>query len=226
MARAPRPSSRPLDKLAPLRNHPLFREFPSSVVEHPGTYMTRRSERRGAFAPVRVTLPVIYGRPAEPADLARHACLILSRNPGSASWPFRIDGKLTRIDVKGCVSADSADMVLQLAIAGAGILRLSEHVVALHPCGTAATPAAGRAGSGNLPIVCSAAAGPSSGCQGEGLRRFSDRAPRLRAVANRRRTRRVDGEARRRRAPRFPLTGEGRALMADLYPRARVHLAF
>jgi len=54
----------------------------------------------------------------------------LSRNPGSASWPFRIDGKRIRIDVKGPVSADSADMLLQLAIAGAGILRLSEHVVA------------------------------------------------------------------------------------------------
>ena len=71
-----------------------------------------------------------HGRPAKPADLIRHACLILSRNPGSASWPFRINGKLTRIDVTGCVSADSADMLLQLAIAGAGVLRLSEHVVA------------------------------------------------------------------------------------------------
>ena len=71
-----------------------------------------------------------HGLPVEPADLAHHACLILSRNPGSASWPFRIKGKLTRIDVKGPVSADSAEMLVQLAIAGAGILRLSEHVVA------------------------------------------------------------------------------------------------
>src|SRR6266481_6055694 len=71
-----------------------------------------------------------HGRPTEPADLVRHECLTLSRNPGSASWPFRIKGKLTRIDVKGPVSADSADMLLQLAIGGAGILRLSEHVVA------------------------------------------------------------------------------------------------
>src|SRR5499427_1559214 len=38
-----------------------------------------------------------HGRPVEPADLARHACLILSRNPGSASWSFRVNGKLTRI---------------------------------------------------------------------------------------------------------------------------------
>src|SRR6476646_10570894 len=71
-----------------------------------------------------------HGRPAEPADLVRHACLTLSRNPGSASWPFRVDGELVRIDVKGPVSADSADMLLQLAIGGTGILRLSEHVVA------------------------------------------------------------------------------------------------
>jgi DNA-binding transcriptional LysR family regulator len=71
-----------------------------------------------------------HGRPAEPADLVRHACLTLTRNPGSASWPFRVNGKLTRIDVKGPVSADSAEMLLQLAIGGAGILRLSEHVVA------------------------------------------------------------------------------------------------
>ena len=71
-----------------------------------------------------------HGRPVEPSDLAGHACLTLSRNPGSASWPFRTNGKLTRIDVKGPVSADSADMLLQLAIGGAGILRLSEHVVA------------------------------------------------------------------------------------------------
>jgi DNA-binding transcriptional LysR family regulator len=35
-----------------------------------------------------------------------------------------------QIDVKGTVSADSADMLLKLAIEGAGILRISEHVVA------------------------------------------------------------------------------------------------
>jgi DNA-binding transcriptional LysR family regulator len=71
-----------------------------------------------------------HGRPDEPADLARHACLILSRNFGSASWPFRVNGKLSRIDVKGPISADSASMLLQLAVGGAGIVRLSEHVVA------------------------------------------------------------------------------------------------
>jgi len=71
-----------------------------------------------------------HERPTKPADLADHACLNLSRNPGSATWPFRVDGKLVQVEVNGPVSADSAAMLLGLAIQGAGILRLSEHVVA------------------------------------------------------------------------------------------------
>jgi DNA-binding transcriptional LysR family regulator len=71
-----------------------------------------------------------HGRPVKPADLVHHSCLTLSRNPGSATWPFRVDGELVQVNVKGSVSADSADMLLGLAIEGAGILRLSEHVVA------------------------------------------------------------------------------------------------
>jgi CRP/FNR family transcriptional regulator, cyclic AMP receptor protein len=39
---------RPVDRLAPLRNHPLFREFPPAVIENLGAYMTRRSVPRGA----------------------------------------------------------------------------------------------------------------------------------------------------------------------------------
>ncbi len=38
----------PIDKLAPLRNHALFREFPPAVIEHLATFMTRRSVRQGA----------------------------------------------------------------------------------------------------------------------------------------------------------------------------------
>jgi DNA-binding transcriptional LysR family regulator len=71
-----------------------------------------------------------HGRPVRPADLVHHSCLTLSRNPGLATWPFRLGGELMQVDVKGRVSADSADMLLRLAIEGAGILRLSEHVVA------------------------------------------------------------------------------------------------
>src|SRR5262249_43584013 len=40
---------RPIDKLAPLRNHAVFREFPSVVIEHLGTYMTRRTVPKGVM---------------------------------------------------------------------------------------------------------------------------------------------------------------------------------
>jgi DNA-binding transcriptional LysR family regulator len=70
-----------------------------------------------------------HGRPTKPTDLSEHACLTLSRIPGSATWPFRVNGKLITVDVKGPVAADSAEMLLKLAIEGVGILRLSEHVV-------------------------------------------------------------------------------------------------
>ena len=43
--------------------------------------------------------------------------------PGASIWQFRIDGELVPVNVKGPVSADSADMLLKLAIAGAGIIR-------------------------------------------------------------------------------------------------------
>jgi DNA-binding transcriptional LysR family regulator len=71
-----------------------------------------------------------HGRPTKPTDLSEHVCLTLSRIPGSATWPFRLNGKLITVDVKGPVTADSTEMLLKLAIDGVGILHLSEHVVA------------------------------------------------------------------------------------------------
>ena len=38
----------PPDKVAPLRNHPVFHEFPPAVIEHLGAYMTRRKVAQGA----------------------------------------------------------------------------------------------------------------------------------------------------------------------------------
>jgi DNA-binding transcriptional LysR family regulator len=98
-------------------------------LEDSGLVSRKIVDVTGSCAQAQATSPSMAG-PVEPSDLVGHACLTLSRNPGSASWPFRVNGKLSRINVKGPVSADSADMLLQLAIGGAGILRLSEHVVA------------------------------------------------------------------------------------------------
>ena len=47
----PRPAQLPcrIHRLAPLRNHAIFRAFPPAVIEHLGTYMTRRTVRQGAM---------------------------------------------------------------------------------------------------------------------------------------------------------------------------------
>jgi DNA-binding transcriptional LysR family regulator len=72
-----------------------------------------------------------HGRPIRPSDLARHSCLTMSHVPGASIWQFRVDGELVPVNVKGPVSADNADMLLKLAIAGAGIIRQGDPVVAL-----------------------------------------------------------------------------------------------
>ena len=42
-----RPAERPRDKLSLLRNHSLFRDLPSAVIEHLGSYMKTRKVVRG-----------------------------------------------------------------------------------------------------------------------------------------------------------------------------------
>src|SRR5262245_20997112 len=77
-----------LDKLAPLRHHPLFREFPPAVIEHLGTYMTRRSVRRGAtiFAkgdPGTALMAVLWGSVKISASSSGgHEAVLNIINPG------------------------------------------------------------------------------------------------------------------------------------------------
>jgi DNA-binding transcriptional LysR family regulator len=71
-----------------------------------------------------------HGHPSQPSDLARHCCLTFSRIPGSTAWSFRVDGKEVSVNVKGSIGADSAGILLRLAIEGAGIVRLGEIAVA------------------------------------------------------------------------------------------------
>ena len=70
------------------------------------------------------------GQPVHPNDLLGHSCLVLGRGPESGAWRFRIGGKPVFINVRGPIRADSADMLLQLAIEGIGIVRLGEIAVA------------------------------------------------------------------------------------------------
>ncbi|MFT3799588.1 MAG: LysR family transcriptional regulator [Burkholderiaceae bacterium] len=72
-----------------------------------------------------------YGKPARPADLARHNCLVLSR-PGDPQriWRFREGTKELAIRVSGNRSANDGGLLRQWAIAGAGVVLKSDYDIA------------------------------------------------------------------------------------------------
>jgi len=107
---------RVLDKLAPLRNHPLFREFPPAVIEHFGTYMTRRSVRRGAtiFAkgdPGTGLMAVLWGsvKISVPTPDGREAVLNII-NPGEIFGEIALlDGRSRTADA---VAMDDCELMV------------------------------------------------------------------------------------------------------------------
>jgi DNA-binding transcriptional LysR family regulator len=66
------------------------------------------------------------GVPAQAADLARHNCLQLSGFSRLAQWPMFEQGKRVMAPVKGSIRSDSADFLLDLALAGAGLVRFGD----------------------------------------------------------------------------------------------------
>lgn len=64
------------------------------------------------------------GRPATPADLARHDCLILPIEEHSAGWCLRRGRIEKTVAVRGRLSANNGGVLYQLAVAGAGIVAL------------------------------------------------------------------------------------------------------
>jgi DNA-binding transcriptional LysR family regulator len=66
------------------------------------------------------------GTPQKPADLLRHNCLLLSGLSRLSQWPLFENSKRVLIAAKGNVTSDSAELLLDLALAGTGILRLGD----------------------------------------------------------------------------------------------------
>lgn len=63
------------------------------------------------------------GAPAHPHDLLDHACLSFTGRPDPLRWSFRApDGSTASVVVSGPLASDDADLLLQVARAGAGIL--------------------------------------------------------------------------------------------------------
>ena len=77
-----------------------------------------------------------YGLPKVPQDLLEHNCLAFSGSADSRHWRFadiaRIDAgasdSVFELEVHGRFSANNADMLLQWALNGAGIVRLPDLV--------------------------------------------------------------------------------------------------
>jgi DNA-binding transcriptional LysR family regulator len=70
------------------------------------------------------------GVPNSPEQLRDHDCILLSSIPSSARWQFRNNGKLLELDISSRVAVDSGEAALKLAIAGGGIARIGDIIVA------------------------------------------------------------------------------------------------
>ncbi len=71
-----------------------------------------------------------HGTPRTPDDLQRHNCLWITSLPQLRRWPFDTDEGIRVVHVDGNVVTNNAETVLQLAVAGVGVTRLSDVVVA------------------------------------------------------------------------------------------------
>lgn len=66
------------------------------------------------------------GTPRAPLDLLQHNCLLLKGFARLAQWPMMQDGRHLPVPVSGTVRADNADLLLDLAVAGMGIVWLGD----------------------------------------------------------------------------------------------------
>ena len=70
-----------------------------------------------------------HGTPQQPRDLLAHNCLLLSGFARLAKWPMFEGGKDRQgilLPVKGNITCDSADVLLDMALAGIGIARFGD----------------------------------------------------------------------------------------------------
>jgi DNA-binding transcriptional LysR family regulator len=69
------------------------------------------------------------GTPHTPDDLQQHNCLWITSLPALRRWPFDTDDGIRVVHVGGNIAANNAETVLQLAVAGVGITRLTDVIV-------------------------------------------------------------------------------------------------
>ena len=67
-----------------------------------------------------------HGVPRCPEDLRHHNCLLLTGNTRLAKWPLFDGGRQVSLAVEGTLRSDSADALLEMALAGMGIIRVGD----------------------------------------------------------------------------------------------------
>jgi len=70
-----------------------------------------------------------HGTPKKAADLLQHNCLAITYSPALRRWPFETREGVKHLEVIGNVGANTAESLLQLALLGVGVIRLSDAIV-------------------------------------------------------------------------------------------------
>jgi DNA-binding transcriptional LysR family regulator len=70
-----------------------------------------------------------HGNPLLPSELVNHNCIVVNSIATVNRWPFRDQGGTKIIEVASKIVVDDAEVALRLAIAGAGIARVSDLLV-------------------------------------------------------------------------------------------------
>ena len=71
-----------------------------------------------------------HGAPRSPEELGRHRCMGVSTIPSNRHWLFRMPGGPRAFEVVPGAAVNNADCVYQFALAGMGVARLNEFIVA------------------------------------------------------------------------------------------------
>lgn len=62
-----------------------------------------------------------HGRPRHPGEIARHRCVIRLSDDREETWPFRLDGRIRAVRVKGALRTDSTAAMQRAVACGVGI---------------------------------------------------------------------------------------------------------
>ena len=69
------------------------------------------------------------GTPRVPEDLVQHDCLTIAGVTGQREWPFAGPHGAHKLSVRGAVTVNNAETLYELALLGAGIIRLADVIV-------------------------------------------------------------------------------------------------